>query len=81
MLLKITPTRLNLAKLQPLPSFTITAQQFYSHGDGTPPRYGNNSDKPGEYRGIHVVLHMVTVVQISHKNLFVERGKKERGRY
>lgn len=73
---KTYPQVLKLAKLQPLSSFAITAQQFYPHGDGTHPRFGNNSDKPGENRGIHIVLHMVIVVCISHKNLDLLRERE-----
>lgn len=70
------PRVLDVAKLQPLSSFAVTAQQFYPHGDGTHPRFGNNSDKPGENRGVHVVPHMVTVVCISQKNLDLLRERR-----
>lgn len=74
---KTHPQVLDLAKLQPLSSFAIAAQQFYPHGDGTHPRFGNNFDKPGENWGIHVVPHMVTVVCISHKNLDLLRERRK----
>lgn len=59
-------------------SFAITAQQFNPHGDGIHPRFGNNSDKPGENWGIHVVLHMVTVVCVSEKNLDLLRDRERK---
>lgn len=73
---KTYPQVLKWAKLQPLSSFAVTAQQFYSHGDGTHPGFRNDSDKPGENWGIHVVLHMVTVVCISPKNLDLFRERE-----
>lgn len=47
----------------------VTAQQFYSHGDGTLPARGNDSDEAGEDGRVDVVLHGTVVVGVPGKPL------------